>query len=41
MFCKEVLSVPDVKQLLSMADLDALMAESAQRPVLVFKHSTT
>lgn len=29
------------KQLLSMADLDAILAESAQWPVLVFKHSTT
>jgi bacillithiol system protein YtxJ len=30
-----------VKQLLSMADLEAVVAESAQHPVLVFKHSTT
>jgi hypothetical protein len=30
-----------VKQLLSTADLDAVLAESAQHPVLVFKHSTT
>lgn len=28
-------------QLKSMADLEALLAASAERPVLVFKHSTT
>jgi bacillithiol system protein YtxJ len=30
----------DVRQLKRIADLDALLADSAQRPVLVFKHST-
>lgn len=30
-----------VKQLLTMSDLDALLADSGERPVLVFKHSTT
>lgn len=30
-----------VTQLLSMADLDAVLAQSAGRPLLVFKHSTT
>lgn len=29
------------KQLMSMADLDAVLTESARQPVLVFKHSTT
>jgi len=33
--------VASVKQLLSMADLDAVLAQSAGRRVLVFKHSTT
>lgn len=30
-----------VTQLLNMAHVDALLAESASHPVLVFKHSTT
>lgn len=30
-----------MKQLLSMADLDSVLAESSRQPVLVFKHSTT
>lgn len=30
-----------VKQLLTMADLDEILADSARQPVLVFKHSTT
>jgi bacillithiol system protein YtxJ len=38
---KEVPQVAEAKQLFSMADVDAVLAESAQRPVLVFKHSTT
>lgn len=29
------------KQLLTPVDLDAVLAESATQPVLVFKHSTT
>jgi hypothetical protein len=29
------------KQLLTIADLDGLLARSHERPVLVFKHSTT
>jgi hypothetical protein len=33
--------MPDVKHLLSLADLDAVLADSAERPVLLFKHSTT
>lgn len=31
----------DLKQMKAMADIDAVVAESAERPVLVFKHSTT
>lgn len=31
----------EVKQLLSMTDLDAVLAASNGRAVLVFKHSTT
>jgi len=31
----------EIKQLLAQSDLDAVVAESARRPVLVFKHSTT
>jgi hypothetical protein len=30
-----------VKQLLTVADLDGLIAGSRARPVLIFKHSTT
>ena len=30
-----------VTQLMTMADLEALLDESARRPVLLFKHSTT
>lgn len=29
------------KQILTMADLESVLADSRQRPVLVFKHSTT
>jgi hypothetical protein len=32
---------PLARQLLTMADLDDVLARSATRPVLVFKHSTT
>jgi hypothetical protein len=38
---REVPLVADLKQMKTMADIDAVVAESAQRPVLVFKHSTT
>ncbi|MDF2631337.1 MAG: hypothetical protein K0R39_5168 [Symbiobacteriaceae bacterium] len=31
----------EVKQLLSMDDLQGLLAASAEKPVLLFKHSTT
>lgn len=31
----------EIKQLLSMADLDSVVAQSMTRPILVFKHSTT
>jgi bacillithiol system protein YtxJ len=31
----------EVRQMVSLSDLDAALADSAQRPVLVFKHSTT
>lgn len=30
-----------VKSLITMADLDEILAESSRHPVLVFKHSTT
>lgn len=30
-----------VTPLQTLADIDAILAESAKRPVLVFKHSTT
>jgi hypothetical protein len=33
--------VAEAKQLLTTADLDGLLAESAEQAVLVFKHSTT
>jgi hypothetical protein len=31
----------EVKHLFSLADLDAVLAGSTERPVLLFKHSTT
>lgn len=31
----------EIKQLMTMSDLDTVLAGSAGRPVLVFKHSTT
>lgn len=31
----------EVRQLMSLADVDAVLERSAQRPVLIFKHSTT
>lgn len=36
-----VLPVVMPKQMLRPEDIEALIAESAQQPVLVFKHSTT
>jgi hypothetical protein len=33
--------MPAAKQLMTVGDLDAILAESHQRPVLLFKHSTT
>jgi hypothetical protein len=38
---KEVSQMGEVKQLLSMDDLQGLLAASAEKPVLLFKHSTT
>lgn len=38
---KEAMRLADPKQMLTMADLDAVLTQSRQRPVLVFKHSTT
>jgi hypothetical protein len=33
--------MPEATQMRSMDDLDAVLAQSRARPVLVFKHSTT
>lgn len=33
--------MPDVKKLFAMVDLDEVLTQSGERPVLVFKHSTT
>jgi hypothetical protein len=33
--------MPEVTHLFAMVDLDAVLTQSGERPVLVFKHSTT